>query len=128
MQKRKPDDLGEAGSALWDRLTDDLEFDPWEVEIVEAACRQRDDIALLERVIAAEGVITTGSQGQPRLSAVVTEVRQSRLALAKLLAELRMPSMEEEAGKPMNGASRRAQAAANTRWDRKRKEAEAYGA
>ncbi|MFG1755931.1 P27 family phage terminase small subunit [Streptosporangium sandarakinum] len=127
MQERKPADLGEAGSALWDRLTDELVFDCWEAEILAAACRQRDDIALLERVIASEGVITTGSQGQPRLSAVVTEVRQSRLALAKLLAELRLPSDDDD-GKAMNGASRRAQAAANTRWARKRREAEPHGA
>ena len=56
-----------------------------------------------------------GSAGQPRLNPAIGEVRQGRLALAKLLGGLALP---DEADKPMNELQRRAKHAADSRWGR----------
>lgn len=80
--------------------------------MLDLAARQADDIAALERLLAEQGPIVTGSTGQPRLSPVFTELRQSRLALGKLLAELRLP--DEGLGSTRNVKNRRS---ARARWD-----------
>lgn len=107
---RCPPGLGPAGKKLWKALTADFAFQAGELVVLEAAARQADDIATLETGLR-DGFTVAGSKGQPRLSAAVTEVRQGRLALARLLAELRLPSEGEHAGK--NPVKARA---ADTRW------------
>ncbi|MDT0263982.1 hypothetical protein [Jatrophihabitans lederbergiae] len=120
---RKPANLGAAGASLWTSITTTYELEESEVPLLTMACRQADDIARLEKIIAAEGVLVVGSKGQPRLSAVVAEVRQERLALARLLAALQLPE-DVAAGADgsvvvaMTPASRRAQKASQSRWAR----------
>ena len=123
----KPQGLGKTGAALWQRMTDAYDFDTWEAVVLETACRQADDVARLERELTG-GLIVKGSTGQPRLAQAVTEVRQGRLALAKLLDQLRIPA--EEAEVPKTGKSARAQRAAEARWSRVRslREAREHGA
>jgi hypothetical protein len=112
---RPPAGLNPAGRALWARITKVLELDPGEVPLLAAACHQADDIAGLERSIKSAGVMVRGSKGQPRLSPAVAEVRQGRLALARLLSGISMPNEE---GVPQTVRQRRATHAARTRWDR----------
>jgi hypothetical protein len=119
---RPPRGLGAAGRALWRRLTVEFDFDARELLVLEAAARQADDVALLEALLADEGPVTVGSKGQPRLSAVVMEVRQGRLALLKLLDGLRIPGEDEEAGR--SAASERASRAATSRWGRRDRQRE----
>jgi hypothetical protein len=116
-----PAGVGTAGGALWRRLVAAYDFEPHEQAMLEVACRQADDVAALENLIAEQGMTVAGSQGQPRLNAAVAEVRQGRLALGKLLGALALP---DDADRPMTGASRTAQKAANARWGRKRAEQE----
>jgi hypothetical protein len=118
---RAPAGLGTAGKALWRRLVDAYEFGPGELAILAVAARQADDVAALEALIADEGLIVTGSQGQPRLSAAITEVRQGRLALGRLLGQLSLP---DESDRPLTAASLQAKKAADARWSRKRAERE----
>jgi hypothetical protein len=81
--------------------------------VLEQACRQADAIAALEAEVEASGLVTRGSAGQPRLSQTVTELRQSRLAVSKLLSDLALPDAYEELA-----ASRRGRKAADARWSR----------
>jgi hypothetical protein len=102
---------------LWRAVTSDVPAD-WELDardlaVLEAACRQADDVALLEEAVARDGVTVEGAAGQSRLNAAVTELRQARLALARLLGQVDLPDEER---RPVTDASRRAQRAANTRW------------
>lgn len=99
---------------MWLALTTTYEFSAFEVLIVDQACRQADAVAALADAVERDGVMIVGAAGQPRLNAAVTELRQSRLGLAKLLGSLALPSAEDE--KPMSDASRRAQHAARSRW------------
>lgn len=118
---RVPSGVGTVGRALWRRLVAVYDFEEHELAVLEVACRQLDDVAALEAVIARDGMVVAGSQGQPRLNAAVAEVRQGRLALGKLLGLLALP---DEAERPLTAASRTAQKAANARWNRKRAEQE----
>lgn len=110
---RTPSGLGDAGRALWRRLVGVFEFAEHELALLEVACRQADDVAALEALIREQGLVVEGSAGQQRLSAAVTEVRQGRLALAKILGALALP---DENDKPMTESARRAQHAARARW------------
>lgn len=111
----KPDGLGVAGALLWGKFVPTFQFEEREEEVLIQACRQADDIAGLEQAVEDEGRIVEGSRGQRRMNAVVTELRQSRLALARLLGMLKLP---DDDGRPMSAKSERAQRAAFARWDR----------
>lgn len=121
---RQPAGLGPAGKGLWRSLVDVYLLDPREVAQLSAACRQADDVALLEAELANDGVIVTGSKGQPRLSGVVAELRQGRLAVSRLLGDLALPDLDQ---KPMTARSARAKKAADFRWTRVRSLGERRG-
>jgi len=114
---KPPSDLGNAGRRLWSSIIADLaegmEFDARELAILAAAGRQADSIASLERAIRRDGTMVRGAAGQRRLNAAVTEVRQARVALARLLGEL---DLSDAASGSQTAASRRARKAADTRW------------
>ena len=82
--------------------------------MLEAAARQADDIAALEEAISRDGVTVAGSAGQPRLNGAVSEVRQGRLALSKILGAIAWPTDE----RPMTVTQRKARDAARARWAR----------
>lgn len=86
--------MGASGRALWRAvladLPADLELTATELAILEAGCRQLDLNVRLEELLDRDGLIVVGSQDQPRLTAVTTELRQGRLALERLLSSLRL--------------------------------------
>lgn len=87
-----PDDLGAPGQKLWQEmhaaLTDGTEFDEKDYALLKLACQQQDDIVRLTEALADASVLTEGASGQQRLNALFAEVRQARLALARLLKQL----------------------------------------
>lgn len=111
-----------AGSRLWKSIGDAYELDERESANLELACRQADDVARLEASLNSDGLIVPGATGAPKLNTVVSELRMSRLALSKLLDAIALPDAETE--KPMTGAQRRAQKAADARWSRVRRREE----
>ena len=113
-QAPMPPRLEPAGKALWSALAGAYDFTPAESAMLATACRQADDVARLEHLLADQGPIVEGSAGQPRLSPVLAELRQGRLDLAKLLDHLDLPGEDEAAG--MTPAQRRASKAASVRW------------
>jgi hypothetical protein len=74
-------------------------------------------VAALEAAVKRDGMTVLGSAGQSRLNPAVTELRQARLALARLLGELSLPDEED---KRRSAASRRGQRAVRSRWDMQR--------
>ncbi len=109
-----PRGLGRPGRDLWRRVTSAYEVESHEVPALLLAARQLDDVARLEALLDRDGLVVAGSSGQPRLSAVVAELRLSRLAAARLLADLALPG--EEVGTAATPAARRARRAAQARW------------
>lgn len=87
------------------------EFTERELVIVDLARRQMNDIETLENLLAEQGATVVGSMKQPRLNPIFAELRQSRIALSRILAELRMPDEGFSDGKNV-----RKQRAANHRW------------
>lgn len=103
-------------SAVWEDLPDGWVLDHREQAILALAARQADELALLEDAIDSDGVIAVGAAGQPRLAAAVTEARQARLAIGRLLGQIAMPDEDEQ---PLTQAGQRARHAANARWSRR---------
>ena len=118
-----------AGRALWDSmfkaLPPDWEFDPREVASIEAAARQMDLNSDLEVALAITGVSVTGSRGQPVVNPIAAELRQGRLAVARLLGEVGIP--DAEAAKAETAATKRGRRAAEVRWASERRKQGAGG-
>ena len=97
-----PAGLGAAGRKLWRSVTEEFEGAEHETAILEEACRTRDLVATLRDQIETDGLMLTSSQGM-RLHPAVAEVRQQRLTLARLLATLDVPSLDEDQLPPSRG-------------------------
>ncbi len=108
-----PKGLGAAGQALWKAITGRWDLDNRESAILAHAARTADLIDQLEHLLDEQGLTVAGSNGQPRLSPLPTEIRQQRLTLEKLLNALSLPVAEGESPR----VSRRSELAARRRWD-----------
>lgn len=89
-----------------------FEWDVHELVLIEQAARVADQIADLESLLAADGLVVPGSTGQDRLHPAVTELRQHRALLGSLLGRLKVPDWADQ-GK---AKSWRHQKAAESRW------------
>ena len=107
MRKRPtaPRELEKAGRKLWGAIFADapenVVLDARERSILGTACAQADQNVELEEALKRDGVTIRGASGQWRLNAAATELRQGRLALAKLLEQVcldrvRAPEVEDD--------------------------------
>ncbi|UVJ40242.1 terminase [Arthrobacter sp. CJ23] len=90
-----PRGLRAAGKKLWETTTADFELADHEMALLEEACRIRDRIVGLDAAVVTDGLMIPSSQG-PRLHPAVAESRQQRLALARLLATLQIPGLDDD--------------------------------
>lgn len=65
-----------------------------EQALLEEACRVRDRIVQLDAAVKKDGLMLPSSQGV-RLHPAVGECRQQRLTLARLLATLQIPGLDD---------------------------------
>ena len=86
-----------SGIRLWDSVLSEYELEEHEMALLREAVRLVDVLDALDRVVRAEGVLHDTPQGL-RAHPAVVESRQQKIALARLLAALRLPAGEEEAG------------------------------
>lgn len=117
----KPRGLGPDGAKLWrkvvDQLTkDDLMLDARETRWLEDACREADIVARLEAALIDAPNMVKGSQGQPVINPMLTEVRQHRETIGRLLARLVMADTSTAAGRGYD-VSAAARHAARSRWN-----------
>ncbi len=88
------------GRRLWRDLLARYEFDEHELAVLREAARTVDQLDALDDVVRRDGVML-GDRVHPGL----TEARQLRLVLARLVASLRLPDADDE--RPQRrGASR----------------------
>ncbi len=120
---RVPARLGATGKALWRDLVDDYEFASHELRLLAQACACLDVTGDLEAQVSRDGTMIDGSKGQRVLHPAIAEARQQRMALGRLLAQLRIP---DEGGRPSvaSATELRARRAAQVRWQGER----GYGA
>lgn len=96
MGTNRPTGLNAAGRKLWDSVAEDFDLAGHESAQLEEACRVRDMIVTLRKRLAEDGTMLVSSQGM-RLHPAIAEIRQHQLALARLLATLHVPGLEEDA-------------------------------
>lgn len=89
-----PIDLRDPGRRLWHAITGDYDLDEHELALLVEATRTVDLLDELERRIRQDGAIINSPQGMKAHPAAV-EARQQRIALARMLAALRMPAGNE---------------------------------
>lgn len=95
MGRHAPNGLGKPGQKLWKAVVDDFDLAEHEAAQLEEAARVRDTIAALRDLIERDGLMISSSQGS-RLHPAVAEVRQQQLALARMLATLDVPVLQED--------------------------------
>lgn len=110
-----PGDLGDRGRQLWRDVTGSYELEAHELRLLAEACRTVGRIEELGDAVEADGVMVAGSQGQQVLHPAVTEQRQQRQLLSRLVAQLDLE--DDDGGQTVpSPASLRARHAANVRW------------
>ncbi|BCW85045.1 hypothetical protein NicSoilE8_27180 [Arthrobacter sp. NicSoilE8] len=90
-----PRGLNAAGRKLWDVSTAEFEWAEHELALLEEACRVRDRIVQLDAAVSADGLMLASPQGS-RVHPAVGEARQQRLVLARLLATLQIPGLDDD--------------------------------
>jgi P27 family predicted phage terminase small subunit len=116
-----PSDLATRGRGrrFWKRVVSEWECSPAELELLAEACRTLDELDVLRRAVAKEGATVAGSQGQRRAHPALSELRQARGELRRLLEALGIPAAVAASGEVegvVSLASRRATRAARARW------------
>lgn len=95
MTVKPPTGLREAGKRLWRSILDDYDLDEHERALLLEACRSVDLLDLLDAAVRKDGPMVDSPQGQKAHPAAV-EARQQTIALARLLAALRLPAGADE--------------------------------
>jgi hypothetical protein len=111
--------LGPEGLRLRDAVTDKYELSEHEQVLLDSACRLADHVALLDAAVVLDGVTVPTATGAPKVNPALTEARQGRLALSKLLTDLALPvNVDDDAPKRESPGTLRARVAAKARHDR----------
>lgn len=105
---KPPADLKASGRKLWRSVLGGFDLDEHELTLLREASRTADLLDDLQAQLAADGVMSSSSQGV-RIHPAAVELRQQRIAFARLLTALRVPSGEESEG------------ATETRWQRQQR-------
>lgn len=92
---RTPTGLDAPGRKLWASIVADFELAEHELAQLEEAARTRDLVGRLRDELDGSPLMLESSQGM-RLHPAVAELRQQRLTLARLLATLGVPGLEED--------------------------------
>ncbi len=85
-----------AGKRLWKALVVAYDFEEHEMALLRQAVRLVDTLEELDDLVASEGPVITTPSGQQKTHPALVEARQSRIALARVLAVLRLPAGEED--------------------------------
>lgn len=112
-ERVEPSGLGDRASAFWRVIVAEFDLSDAEVELLTEAAWMLTEIDSLRAALERDGVTVAGSAGQRRVHPAVGEIRQHRLALARLVKVLDLPLEEVESE---SWESKNARQAANTRW------------
>lgn len=90
-----PPELRDSGRALWVAVMIGFALDEHELALLREACRTVDNLDALTEQLELDGIMSESSQGS-RVHPALPELRQQRIALARLLAALRIPTGTQE--------------------------------
>jgi hypothetical protein len=109
-----PKDLAARGQEFWRQTVEVFELSEVETQLLRECCRLLDECEQLRERLHHDGVTVAGSTGQVRVHPALGELRQHRLALGRLLAQMALPDLDDEAlDSPVQARARKA---AQTRW------------
>ena len=91
MTERTPPGTRAAGRRLWDSVVGPYELEQHEVTLLVQAVRTVDLLEELDAAVRRDGALVGSPQGIKAHPAAV-EARQQRIALARVLAALRLPA------------------------------------
>jgi hypothetical protein len=80
-----------AGTQLWQSVTAVLVLDAHEEQLLVELCRTADQLDELQKIVDRDGVLSDSSQGV-RAHPALQELRQQRIAFARLVTALGLPS------------------------------------
>jgi hypothetical protein len=90
-----PVGLGWSGRKLWEATVVDFELSVHETGLLLQACRTLDSLDVLQARLDSDGTMVESPQGL-RAHPALPELRQQRIALARLLAALGLPTGVED--------------------------------
>jgi hypothetical protein len=90
---RTPTNLRAPGKRLWASVIDRFDLDEHELALLVEAVRTVDNLDTLDAAVRRDGPLVESPQGT-RAHPALVEARQQRIALARLLAALRLPAGE----------------------------------
>src|SRR4051812_17599608 len=93
---KTPSDLSARGRAFWRATVAAFELSDVELQLLTECCRLLDECEQLRRTVESDGTTVEGSAGQTRVHPALGELRQHRLALGRLFAQLSLPDEEGE--------------------------------
>ena len=102
------------GKKLWTDMTAKYEFRLDELAILEDTCREVDLITAMEKEMRTQPLTVKGSMGQLVPHPLVSELRQHRSVVARLLSGLKLP--DDGADTAAGARSAQNRDAANARW------------
>lgn len=111
-----PSGLGASGRRLWRKITEDLDPEPADYEILRAACETLSELDKLTAAMATAEPFVQGSTGQVKMHPGYNEVRLHRATLALLLGKLEVEPASVEQSPEAVWRSQRASDAAKARW------------
>ncbi len=89
-----PAGLRTAGKRLWRSVLQEYELEEHERAMLLEACRSLDLLDQLDAAVRRDGAMVESQQGA-RAHPAAVEARQQKIALARLLAALRLPAGSE---------------------------------
>ena len=112
----RPVGLGVAGARLWRQVSGDFDLRADETVLLGAACTTLDTIARLVAAMIGAPLVVKGSLGQEREHPLLSELRQQRLTVARLLRQLDLLDVDEMAHLRSAARSAKGRALARERW------------
>jgi ABC-type hemin transport system ATPase subunit len=116
---RMPAGFGPRGRAFWRSVVTDFALRADEVLVLEHAARTVDVLARIDEALADAPLTVKGSMGQLVEHPLMSEGRAQRAALARLLAQLKLPDSDARAVVTAGQRSVAARAAVMERWNRR---------
>ena len=92
-----PAGTGPAGRRLWRTITAAYTLSEVEDTLLRQAVRTADHVNDLDAILDAQGLLVDARPGELKAHPLLSEVRQQRLVLARLLSALRLPTEESSA-------------------------------
>lgn len=102
-----PRGTGPNGAALWRDVLGEYELEEHELALLREAVRTVDQLDALHEISSREGLVVDGPHGS-KAHPALTEARQLRIALARVVAALRLPAGDEGDGSATRRPQRRA--------------------